>query len=633
MLWGTSAFAAPGAEVSWAHTVMPATTNIVAVLGVFPSGPVNEAVLVNSWENFRIRFGSLDTELPFGTQPSMAVYAVWQLFLGGGVGAWIVRLDAPSSAVAQVTIEPLTLRASGVGVWANGVLVELQPSSGAKQMVGAAPGTPDHVDLAVTSPAPAGQAVVREVISALPADGKGALSSAINTSSFYVTATAPTSTVRPDSQPFEGATVTVGGLTLTTPAAWAHEAALTATTTASAGGGGLVDLTLTSAPRTVLETLPNLANDDTAMDLAAAVTQQSSYLSATPQGTGPLLPQIQGLTAGAAGSWSVGSLASAVLAQVGEPESPSAPEPLLDQIAPEVFNIMCIPDLVFLSTATQGSVIAAAQRFCKARQAFLIADPPPPAAAMTAAWLPGADATPVDAVGTPGGMASLNDWADQIVGPEHDEAAAYYPWVRIADPWNNGTPRYVPPSGSVAGVYATTDQTRGVWKAPAGAMAPLVGVAGLADPTVDDTVDGILNEQGINSLRYFAGSGNVVWGARTLAGAGAYSSPFRYVSTIRLAYFIEQTLQQSLKWAAFEPNGPQLWSWLAIEVNEFMAGLYSHGAFSGATAAEAYQVTCDATTTSAADMQAGIVNLELGFTPAAPAEFIELNITTAALRS
>jgi uncharacterized protein len=223
----------------------------------------------------------------------------------------------------------------------------------------------------------------------------------------------------------------------------------------------------------------------------------------------------------------------------------------------------------------------------------------------------------------------MQDWAEQIVTPDRDAAAAYYPWVQITDPFTLTT-RYVPPSGSVAGVYATTDAAQGVWKAPAGITAPLRNVTALADPSIDDTATGDLNTAGINCVRSFEGHGNVVWGARTLAGADLNESPFKYVPTRRLADFITQSLQQSLQWAVFEPNGPSLWAMIALETTTFMAGLYAAGAFSGATASTAYEVTCDATTTSVADRQAGIVNLRVGFTTVEPGEFIELAIVVHA---
>jgi hypothetical protein len=312
------------------------------------------------------------------------------------------------------------------------------------------------------------------------------------------------------------------------------------------------------------------------------------------------------------------------LAQVVESESSSAPAPALDQIAPSSFNIMCIPDLALVSNAEQASVIVAAQRFCKARQAFLIVDPPPPSAAMTNAWLSGANAVPVDDIGTSGGMTRLQDWADQLVNPDSDATAAYYPWVQIPDPWNNSVARYVPPSGTVAGVYATTDANTGVWKAPAGTAATLAGVTGLADLTITDTVTDILNVQGINCLRTLAGDRTVVWGARTLASVS--NGAFTYVTTRRLTDLIQQSLQQSLTWTVFEPNGPPLWSSLAVDTNTFMAVLWREGAVLGATPTEAFNVSCDATTTSVADIKAGIVNISVEFAPVRPAEFVILNI-------
>lgn len=219
---------------------------------------------------------------------------------------------------------------------------------------------------------------------------------------------------------------------------------------------------------------------------------------------------------------------------------------------------------------------------------------------------------------------------EQVVSLQHGAAAGYYPWVSIADPTNNFTPRFVPPSGSVAGVYATTDTTRNVWKAPAGTAAALLGVASLADQTVDDTVNGELNTKGLNCLRTIATAGNVVWGARTLAGADLDTVPFKYVSTARLTFFIEQSLQQSMKWAVFEPNGLSLWSVLASEANTFMAGLFAQGAFGGASAAQAYQVTCDATTTSVTDIQQGIVNVGIAFATLPPAQVMNLTIRVSA---
>jgi phage tail sheath protein FI len=238
----------------------------------------------------------------------------------------------------------------------------------------------------------------------------------------------------------------------------------------------------------------------------------------------------------------------------------------------------------------------------------------------------------IDAVGTSSSamQALLDTWGAHFLGPEGIAAAAYYPWVLIADPWNPATTRLVPPSGTIAGVYATTDTTRGVWEAPAGVTATLEGVTGLADPTIDDDVNGELNVAGIDVLRTFPDYGPVCWGARTLAGADSIASEFKYVPVRRLADLVHQSIRRGLAWAAFEPNAPALWASIASEVGQFMQGLFTAGAFSGATPTEAYLVECDASTTTQDDIEQGVVNVKVAFAPLRPAEFVVLTITVAA---
>jgi phage tail sheath protein FI len=292
----------------------------------------------------------------------------------------------------------------------------------------------------------------------------------------------------------------------------------------------------------------------------------------------------------------------------------------LDKIAPAVFNIMVIPDLVTLTTDQQVGIFPQIHSFCEQRQAFFILDPPGPASASAAG------APSVDSIGSsPTAIDPLMTWADEFLTQTNVAAATYYPWIQISDPVTN-LPRFVPPSGSVAGVYATTDTNRGVWKAPAGTEATLQGVSALADLTISDEQNGDLNVVGINCLRTFPLYGSIVWGARTLAGSTLGGNAFTYISSRRLADYIEQSLQQSLKWAVFEPNGPALWSSIQLEVTSFMAGLFGAGAFAGASAAAAYSVACDASTTSPTDMLLGKVNVNVAFAPVDPAEFVMLNV-------
>src|SRR6266536_5581561 len=123
-------------------------------------------------------------------------------------------------------------------------------------------------------------------------------------------------------------------------------------------------------------------------------------------------------------------------------------------------------------------------------------------------------------IDSPKASASPDDMVATITGPtlpKSDHAAVYYPWVRTADPLRSGKLRSSAPSGTVAGVFARTDSTRGVWKAPAGTDATLAGVQAV-DYLLTDPENGILNPLGVNAIRVFPGYGTVTCGARTLRG-------------------------------------------------------------------------------------------------------------------
>jgi phage tail sheath protein FI len=207
-----------------------------------------------------------------------------------------------------------------------------------------------------------------------------------------------------------------------------------------------------------------------------------------------------------------------------------------------------------------------------------------------------------------------------IAGDAARNAAVYFPRVRKRDVNQVDT---FPACGIIAGIYARTDATRGVWKAPAGQDASLGGIAGL-ELSLTDAQNGGLNALGINCLRTFPIIGPVVWGARTLRGADLLADDYKYVPVRRLALYIEESLCRGTKWAVFEPNDEQLWLALRVGTEAFLADLQRQGAFYG------YHVTCDQTTTTAADIANGIVNVVVAFAPVTPAEFIVLEIRQTA---
>jgi hypothetical protein len=181
------------------------------------------------------------------------------------------------------------------------------------------------------------------------------------------------------------------------------------------------------------------------------------------------------------------------------------------------------------------------------------------------------------------------------------------------------------PAGAVAGVIARTDAQRGVWKAPAGIEATLIGVNELA-VSLTDMEQGLLNPQGINCLRALPGAGRVVWGARTMRGSDRLADQWKYLPVRRTALFIEESLYRGTQWVVFEPNDEPLWSQIRLNVGSFMHNLFRQGAFQGTTPREAYLVKCDAETTTQNDINLGVVNILVGFAPLKPAEFVIIRI-------
>jgi phage tail sheath protein FI len=204
-------------------------------------------------------------------------------------------------------------------------------------------------------------------------------------------------------------------------------------------------------------------------------------------------------------------------------------------------------------------------------------------------------------------------------------AAVYFPRLKMADSLKDGLTEEFTPCGVIAGIYARTDAQRGVWKAPAGQEASLSGVKEFTYK-LTDAQNGTLNPLGLNCLRSFPVSGNIVWGARTLAGADQLASEWKYIPVRRLALYIEESLYRGTQWVVFEPNDEPLWAQIRLNIGAFMHDLFIDGAFQGTSPREAYFVKCDKETTTQNDIDKGIVNILVGFAPLKPAEFVIIKI-------
>ena len=294
----------------------------------------------------------------------------------------------------------------------------------------------------------------------------------------------------------------------------------------------------------------------------------------------------------------------------------------LDKV--QVFNLLLTPGIV------NNAILSEALAFAEGKLAFFIMDPPildvadGSVGASNTNWVG-------DFLGSSTGDSGAN------IAPQSPNGALYFPYLQADNPVTGlptnaaGNPFTLPPSGYVAGIFAATDSSRGVWKATAGLATTLLDTTGVVPSGVmTDTRQGVLNSIGVNCIRSFPGAGTVVFGARTLVSANTAYQQWMYVPVRRTALFIEQTLKANLTWAIFEPNDTPLWVAIRQSISGFMLSLFNQGAFAGETPSDAFQVKCDSTTTTPADQALGIVNIVVAFAPLRPAEFVVVKIAQLA---
>lgn len=205
-----------------------------------------------------------------------------------------------------------------------------------------------------------------------------------------------------------------------------------------------------------------------------------------------------------------------------------------------------------------------------------------------------------------------------------DYGAFYFPWLVVSDPFAPKENVAVPPSGHLAGIYARTDGTRGVHKAPANES-----VRGALDLTyrITQAEQGELNTLGVNCLRFFPTQGIRVWGARTLADS---ASEWRYLNVRRLFNMIEESIARGTRWVVFEPNDVTLWKSIKRDIRAFLTLQWRQGALMGATPEEAFFVQCDEETNPPEVIDAGQVIAVIGIAPVKPAEFVIFRIGQSA---
>ena len=198
-------------------------------------------------------------------------------------------------------------------------------------------------------------------------------------------------------------------------------------------------------------------------------------------------------------------------------------------------------------------------------------------------------------------------------------AALYHPWLTVFDPLDKKNIA-IPPSGSIMGIYARSDNSRGVHKAPANEVVrACVGL----DTQFNKGEQDILNPKGVNLIRAFPGQRIRVWGARTVSSDPSW----KYVNVRRLFIFLEETIKANTNWAVFEPNDEALWTRVHRTISVFLNGMWRNGSLAGTSADEAFFVNIGRSTMSQDDIDNGRLVCVIGVAPVKPAEFVIFRIT------
>jgi Bacteriophage tail sheath protein len=273
----------------------------------------------------------------------------------------------------------------------------------------------------------------------------------------------------------------------------------------------------------------------------------------------------------------------------------------------EDVTIVVVPDLITAATKEDGSVDL---NMWKAVQTSLISHCEQQGNRMAL-------------LDCPPGMSpqQIKDWRSDVAMYDSQYAALYYPWVKVENPigQNGNREILIPPSGHMAGLWARTDDERGVWKAPANDI--LRGVLDV-ERSISQNEQSVLNPIGVNCIRPFGTRGIRVWGARTLSS----NTDWRYINVRRLFNMIETTIMQGTQFAVFEPNDQELWDGVSRTVGAFLRGLWMNGALFGASTDEAYYVKCDEETNPPESIDEGKMIVEVGIAPVKPAEFVVFRI-------
>ena len=578
---------------SGVRTITGVATSITAFIGRALRGPTDEPVTINSNADFERIFGGLWTDSTLG-------FAVRDFYLNGGAQALIVRLYHPKFDTAENRDKALAA--------ANAVAAATLGTDAAGAANAAATKAATYTD----EPEKSAAKVVADA-AAHAATLQDATPESVKTAADIAVAVAVE---------FENAMLAANGLSLEAKYKGSWGNALRARIDYDVIGpdaDNLFNLLVRDGTTGQIETLRNVCvlpghprQVDKVLLTESKLVQMAGVLPASrPTAHNNLDPTknetdiwadnskpTNAKVAPSAMAFDGGHLDNNDFTGTGKEDSKTG---LYSLEKADLFNLLCIPS--YLSTGdVDAALVGSAAGYCEKRRAMLLVDP-------RASW------TSKDSAKS--GVGS--------VGTSNKNAALFFPRLKKPNPLRDNQIEEFVPCGAVAGIFARTDSQRGVWKAPAGLDATLVGVPQLSVP-LTDLENGELNPLGVNCLRAMPAAGRVVWGARTLQGDDRLASEWKYIPVRRTALFIEESLYRGTQWVVFEPNDEPLWAQIRLNLGAFMHNLFRQGAFQGTTPRDAYFVKCDKETTTQNDINLGIVNIIVGFAPLKPAEFVIIKI-------
>lgn len=544
------------------------STSTAGFVGAAEKGPKDGApVLVTNFADFRRTFGGYLSELEFGKYRYLA-YAVNQFFANGGSRCYIKRVVPSDAAYAASTEDadsaPIVFYAKDPGAWGNKVTVKVTPSSRFKTQI-----------LAIS----AGEKVTKYQVKKASGLSVGDVVALIDGDKRTETAVTGIDgdliTLRDALDESAVDTELVPSKVLCT-----QEANIEISYDGQSEKYEFVSLN-SNTPDHIVQKLSK--SELAAVSAKTPEKEISLYELITGNKTGgEVTINLFGGSSGTASALSSGDF-------IGEDKGPGERTGIQAFIDNSDVSVMAVPGI------TDASVHMSLIEHCQnLGSRFAILD-------------------------VPRDMKSVNEIVDYRNIFDSAFAAMYHPWVKVFDPLTKNTAA-IPPSGSAAGIYARSDNSRGVWKAPANeVVSACVGL----DANYTTGEQDILNPKGVNLIRSFPGQGIRVWGARTLS-----SNPqWKYINVKRLFIFLEESIKANTNWVVFEPNDQILWLRVRRTIEVFLSGMWKNGAFAGGSESEAFFVDIGPNTMSKDDIDNGRLVCVIGVAPVKPAEFVVFRLT------